>query len=74
MIVLGLLFWTGGALERNPAHMLIGVLVVLLSWALADLAARAGVRGQLVSLAFAWCIVVPALSVTKDQILLGPAP
>jgi hypothetical protein len=73
MIVLGLLFWTGNALALIPVHMLIGIMVVLLLWALAGLAARAGVPAQLVSLAFAWGIVVPALGVTQNQLLLGPA-
>jgi hypothetical protein len=73
MIVLGLLFWTGNALELIPVHMLIGIAVVLLLWALAGLAARAGVPAQLVGLAFAWGLVVPALGMAQDQILLGPA-
>jgi hypothetical protein len=35
MIVLGLLFATGNALELIPVHMMVGIVVVLLSWALA---------------------------------------
>jgi hypothetical protein len=73
MLVLGLLFWTGNALELIPAHMLVGIAVVLLLWALAGLAARAGASTWLVALAFAWGIVVPAFGVTQDQILQGPA-
>jgi hypothetical protein len=73
MIVLGLLFWTGNALALIPVHILIGIVVVLLLWTLAGLAARAGVQVQLVVLGLGWGIVVPVLGVTQDQILLGPA-
>jgi hypothetical protein len=73
MIVLGLLFWTGNALELIPVHMLVEVAAVLFLWALAGLAARAGVGAQLVGLALARGLVVPALGLAQDQILLGPA-
>lgn len=71
MIVLGLLFWTDTALTLIPVHMLIGILVVLLLWTQAALAARTGEQPALVAGAFAWGIVVPIFGVTQDQILPG---
>ena len=42
-LVLGLAFWTGNALGLVDLHQLLGILLVLALWALAALAARAGV-------------------------------
>jgi len=38
MIVLGVLFWTGNALNLIGLHMLLGITLVLLLWALAIMA------------------------------------
>jgi hypothetical protein len=73
MLVLGLLFWTGNALTLIPIHMLVGLLLVLMLWTLAALAARAGVDLRLVLLAVAWGAIVPILGLTQDTLLLGPA-
>lgn len=73
MIVLGLLFWTGNALNLIGMHMLIGIIVVLLLWALAIMAARSGVSLGLVALAIAWGLIVVALGMTQNQLLPGDA-
>jgi hypothetical protein len=73
LIVLGMLFWTGHALTLIPVHMLVGFVLVLSLWALAVLAARAGVHPGLVILAMLWGGLVPVLGLTQDRLLLGDA-
>jgi hypothetical protein len=70
-IVLGLLFWTGNALNLIPIHMLSGTVLVLALWALAFLAARAGVDGRRVALAIAWGLIVLILGLTQSRLLPG---
>jgi len=71
MIILGVLFWTGNALMLIPLHMLLGLVVVLLLWALAALAAFARVPAGVVAFAAVWGLVVPALGVTQTGLLPG---
>ena len=71
MIVLGLLFWTGNALNLITLHMLIGIVVVLLVWALAIMAARNGVSLGLVALGIVWGLIVVALGMTQARLLPG---
>ena len=73
LIVLGVLFWSGNALTLIPLHILVGLVLVLALWAMAFLAARAGVRPGLVILAFLWGLLVPIFGLTQDQMLLGDA-
>jgi hypothetical protein len=73
LIVLGMLFWTGHALTLIPVHMLVGFVLVLSLWALAVLAARAGVHPGLVILAMLWGGLVPVLGLTQDRLLPGDA-
>jgi hypothetical protein len=73
MIVLGLLFWTGNALNLIGLHMLIGITLVLLLWVLAIMAARSGVGLGLVALGFVWGLIVVALGITQNQLLPGDA-
>jgi len=73
MVVLGLLFWTGNALNFIGLHMLLGMVLVLLLWAQAILAARSGASLGLVALAIAWGIIVVALGMTQTQLLPGDA-
>ena len=72
-VALGLLFWTNRALTLVPLHMAIGLTFVLSVWALAGLAARAGVRRGLVVLAALWGILVLGLGITHGRLLPGPA-
>jgi hypothetical protein len=71
-IVLGVLFWTGNALNLIPIHMLVGFVLVLLLWILAILAARAGVQLGFVTLALVWGLGVVVLGLTQTQLLPGP--
>jgi hypothetical protein len=73
MVVLGLLFWTGNALNLIGLHMLLGMVLVLLLWAQAIVAARSGVSVGLVALAIAWGIIVVALGMTQNRLLPGDA-
>jgi uncharacterized membrane protein len=73
MIVLGLLFWTGHALNFIGLHMLLGIVLVLLLWAQAILAARGGGSLGLVALAIAWGLIVVALGMTRNRLLPGDA-
>ena len=73
LISLGVLFWTGHALTLIPMHMLVGFVLVLSLWALAVLAARAGVHPGLVILAVLWGGLVPVLGLTQDRLLPGDA-
>jgi hypothetical protein len=73
MIVLGVLFWTGNALNFIGLHMLLGITLVLLLWALAIIAARGGVSLGLVALAITWGLIVVALGMTQTRLLPGDA-
>jgi hypothetical protein len=71
LITLGLLFWTENALALVPIHMLLGLVLVLMLWTLAGLAARAGVNLALVALAVVWGLIVPVLGMTQAGLLPG---
>lgn len=73
ILVLGVLFWTGNALQFIPVHMLLGLVLVILLWVLAGLAARAGVHPGVVALAIGWGLLVPALGITQSRLLPGSA-
>lgn len=69
MIVLGLLFWSGNADSLIPLHMLLGVVLVLLLWAIAVMALVARVNPVLALVAIVWGLIVPVLGVTQERIL-----
>ena len=71
MLVLGVLFWAGTARNLVGIHMLLGLILVLILWALAALAARAGVHWGRIALAIVWGFIVPALGVLQTQLLPG---
>jgi len=71
MLLLGALFWTGNALMLIPIHMLIGLVIVLILWVIAILAAFTGAKAGLVLLGIVWGFVVPVLGVTQGTILTG---
>ena len=71
LIVLGVLFWTGNATTLIPVHMLLGITLVLLLWALAILGAIAGVNLGLVALALVWGLIVPILGLTQFRLVPG---
>jgi hypothetical protein len=72
-ILLGLAFWTGNALGLVDLHMLNGILIVLLLWVMAALAAAARVQPGLAVGAFAWGLIVVALGLTQGELLPGSA-
>ncbi|MGZ3663197.1 MAG: hypothetical protein ACXVDA_01760 [Ktedonobacterales bacterium] len=70
-IVLGVLFWTGNAEMLIAVHMLLGITIVLLLWALAVLGAIGKVSPGVVALALVWGVIVPILGVAQFQLLPG---
>jgi hypothetical protein len=72
-IILGVIFWSGNALNLIPIHMLVGLVFVLALWVLAVLAARTGVNWGFVALAIVWGLIVPILGITQTQLLPGAA-
>jgi len=73
LLLLGLAFWTGHALELVNTHMLIGVLFVIALWTLSGVAAAAHQSGGLVTLGFIWGIVVLAFGMTQRSLMQGSA-
>lgn len=73
LIILGLVFWTGHALRLIPIHMLLGLILVLALWALAAIAATAGVDAGQVILAVILGVIVLALGMAQNSLLPGPS-
>jgi hypothetical protein len=73
LLVLGLLFWTGHALQLVPLHMAFGLVLVLGLWSLAAIAAMRDVPLPLVAGAVVLGLLVIALGVTQTRLLPGPA-
>jgi hypothetical protein len=70
-IVLGLLFWAGTALGLRDLHMLIGIVIVLLLWTLAALAAAARVGVALPLTGFVVGLVTVWLGLTQERLVPG---
>ncbi len=68
---MGILFWTGNAIDFVNLHMFLGLAIVLMLWIQAALGLRAGAPIWLVGLAFLWGLIVPALGMTQARILPG---
>jgi hypothetical protein len=73
MVILGILFWTGNALTLVPVHMVIGLLLVLLLWALAVMGAMVGANPIHVAVAVLWGFLMPAFGIVQHGILPGDA-
>ena len=71
-IVLGLLIWTGNALNLVNLHTLSGLLFVLGLWALGIIAASAGLGARPTAVALVWGLIVLVLGVTQKGLLPGP--
>jgi hypothetical protein len=71
LLVLGLLFWTGHALQLVPLHMAFGLVLVLGLWSLAAIAAMREVPLPLVIGAVVLGLLVIALGVTQTRLLPG---
>src|SRR2546428_7800758 len=71
LILLGLTFWTGHALQLIPVHETLGFVLVLSLWTLAFFAARAGVAPGWVVLAAVWRLHAPILGLPHVRLITG---
>jgi hypothetical protein len=71
LLVLGLLFWSGDALNLIPVHMLLGLILVLSLWLLAALASQAGVPLGMAAGAALIGLITLVLGLTQDSLLPG---
>jgi hypothetical protein len=69
LILLGLAFWTGNALQLIPVHEFLGFVLVLSLWTLAFFGARAGAPRGIVVAAVAWGLIAPILGLTQSNLL-----
>jgi hypothetical protein len=72
LVVLGLLFWTGHALQLVQFHMLVGVLFTVAYFGIVILAARGGLALGPALFATAWGFIVPTFGMIQATILPGP--
>jgi hypothetical protein len=72
LILLGILLWTGVGSQLLPLHIWLGVLLVLVLWTQAVLAARAGANRGMVAFAFAWGVLMPWFGMAQANVLPGP--
>src|SRR4029077_7425301 len=72
-LVAGIAFWTGHALNLIPAHMLLGIAIVVCLWISAIVAAVSRVPAGIVVAAIVWGAVVIALGMTQGTLLPGSA-
>ena len=73
LLILGLLFWTGDALNLVPVHMLLGTLLVLGLWLLAASAWQLGVPPGLTIGAAVLGLIVLLLGFTQTSLMPGGA-
>lgn len=73
MLILGLLFWSDNALFLIPLHMTIGLLLVLVLWTLAIIAAISGVNPGFAALVAVWALIMPILGLSQERLLPGGA-
>ncbi|HVA58330.1 MAG: hypothetical protein WBQ26_10275 [Gemmatimonadaceae bacterium] len=71
LLVLGVLFWTGHAVQLVSLHMAIGGIFVLGLWFLAALGARAKVGMGLVANAAVGGFIVLGLGMTQTTVMVG---
>ncbi|MGH2731359.1 MAG: hypothetical protein ACRDJF_07690 [Actinomycetota bacterium] len=73
LLILGLAFWTGRALDLVAVHLLVGLVFVLALWALAVLGALAHVPSGFVAATIAWGLIVAILGLSQDELVTGSA-
>lgn len=73
LLILGVLFWTGNALNLVPVHIWAGFVLVGALWLLAIAAAASGAGLGVVVLALLWGLFVVYFGLTHGQMLPGPA-
>lgn len=72
-LALGLLFWTGNADWLQPAHITVGLLLVVDLWVATVLGVRRGAPVGLAALAVVWSIGMPIFGLAQSYILYGSA-
>jgi hypothetical protein len=72
LVILGLLFWTGHALQLVQFHMLVGVLFTVAYFGIVILAAREGLALGPGLFATAWGFILPTFGMIQSTILPGP--
>ena len=70
-LVLGIVFWTGHALNLVPLHIAVGVAFVVSMWVLAGLGARSGAPAGQVALVLVWGLFVAVLGMTQTRLVPG---
>jgi hypothetical protein len=71
LLVLGIAFWTGHGLSLIPAHMTIGIVLVVSLWLTSILGAFARVPLGLVALGLIWGAITIWLGATQMSLLPG---
>lgn len=72
VLILGIVLWSGhGGTELRKGHQALGIILVLLLWTLAALAAKVGVRTPLVIVALAWGLLAPVVGLAQKNLMVG---
>ena len=71
LLVLGILFWTGRALNLVGLHMTIGYVFVVLLWLMALLCWRAGAPAGLAITTLIWGFVIAGLGMMQMRLMPG---
>lgn len=71
LIVLGIMFWTGHALNLIQLHMTLGIVLVLALWLTSILAAVARAPLGMVAAGLIWGVIVLVLGMTQMRLLPG---
>ncbi len=73
LLGLGILFWTGNALELVPVHITAGMVLVLCLWVLSYLATRVGIPARFLVVPLAWSLIMPALGLAQARLVVNSA-
>lgn len=73
LLLLGLLFWTGDALNLVAVHMLLGLVMVLSLWVLAAVSVRLGAPIGMAAGVAVLGLIVLVLGMTQTGLLPGSA-
>ena len=71
LLILGILFWTGHATNLIPDHIWVGLLFVLLLWALCVIALAKGVERGFAVFALIWGLITFLLGVMQLRLMPG---
>ena len=72
-LIMGIAFWTGNALGFIPAHMFLGLAIVVCLWISAIIAAMSRVNPGIVAVAFVWGAIVVGFGMAQSGLLPGSA-